>query len=359
MNVVTPIHQIENEIVEISQQSENNLLFVSWAPHCSRSDSIAKRLGGRSIMVYSPFWGSNYVTAPIKYLVQTLRTFWILVSNRPKVVFVMAPPVIVCIPVWIYCRLFQAQFVIDAHTGAFLHPRWEKLIFIQKFFSRRAKTNIVTNRHLKGLVESWNAHTTIITDVPVDFVEPRNMKLPAGRNMTMIASFCPDEPIEAFLDAATRSPDVTFHVTGNYNKCDADLLQQKPANVHFLGFLSDQEYVGQLLASDAVIALTTRDHTMQRGAYEAIYLGKPVITSNFEVLRDSFPKGTVHVQPIADSISSGIHSMIEHLPHNEREAHSLRDDKIQNWNERAKAICEMLNIPKPIPLNEEYYATFD
>ena len=54
----------------------------------------------------------------------------------------------------------------------------------------------------------------------------------------------------------------------------------KPDNVRLTGFLPDSDYVGLILASDAVIALTTMDHTMQRGAYEAVYLGRPVITSN-------------------------------------------------------------------------------
>ncbi len=40
---------------------ETGLVFISWAPFCSRSDSIAARLGGRSYMVYSPEYGSRYL----------------------------------------------------------------------------------------------------------------------------------------------------------------------------------------------------------------------------------------------------------------------------------------------------------
>ena len=46
------------------------MVFISWAPFCSRSDSIASHLDGRSFMVYSKRYGSNHATAPFKYLSQ-------------------------------------------------------------------------------------------------------------------------------------------------------------------------------------------------------------------------------------------------------------------------------------------------
>src|SRR5690242_17845843 len=107
------------------QPQIKKLAFVSWAEGCSRSDSIARRLGGVSFMIYSPFWGSRYSTIIFKYLSQTFKTLAVLFRYRPDVVMVMTPPVIACFPVWLYTKLTRAQYVIDAHSGAFIDERWQ------------------------------------------------------------------------------------------------------------------------------------------------------------------------------------------------------------------------------------------
>jgi glycosyltransferase involved in cell wall biosynthesis len=45
---------------------------------------------------------------------------------------------------------------------------------------------------------------------------------------------------------------------------------------------------------------------MQRGAYEAMALEKPLITSNFGVLRETFCDGTIHVDNSAAGIAAAI-----------------------------------------------------
>jgi glycosyltransferase involved in cell wall biosynthesis len=328
----------------------NDLVFISWAPHCSRSDSIAARLGGRSFHVYSPFWGSRYATILFKYLVQAFRTLAILRRHRPRIVFVMAPPVLACLPVWLYAGLCGAKYVIDAHTGAFLESPWKRLRFLQRFFSRRAETTVVTNRHLQEMVEGWGADATIVTDVPVCFAEPERVELEGDCNMTVVASFCADEPIDRILEAAARVPEVQFHVTGDVRDVDAEMLERKPGNVRFTGFLSDARYVGQLQASDAAVVLTTRDHTMQRGAYEAVYLGKPVVTSDFQVLRQAFPKGTVHVGPTTDDLVEGIRRMHADLERYGAEVEQLRREKLRQWDQVAERLAERLGVDKPDPV---------
>ena len=126
-------------------------------------------------------------------------------------------------------------------------------------------------------------------------------------------------------------PDVQFHVTGNFRRADARVLAAKPDNVRLTGFLPDPDYVGLILASDAVIALTTMDHTMQRGAYEAVYLGRPVLTSNFELLRRHFYKGSVHVDNTVESLVAGVRSMRDNLVRFRAEIKDLRRERLQDW----------------------------
>ncbi len=282
-------------------------------------------------MVYSARWGSRWSTILFKYLSQSVRTLRLLFATRPRVVFVMTPPVIACVPVWLYAALTRAAYVIDAHTGAFVDERWRPLLFLHRFFSRRALTTIVTNGHLADIVRGWSADVTIVSDVPIHFAEPASMAVNGRFTMTLVNTFTKDEPIEAFLRAAGRLPDVHFFVTGRLEDADPALLRAKPLNVTFTGFLSDSEYAGRLLASDAVICLTTADHTMQRGAYEAIYLGKPVVTSRFAILRQAFPRGAVHVDGTPEDIGRGISEMRHHLDRYREEAKQLREEKLSQW----------------------------
>ena len=308
------------------------MVFVSWAPFCSRSDSMALRLGGKSFMVYSPHYGSRYLTVPFKYLSQTIKTLRILFRERPATVFVMTPPVFACLPAWIYARLTGASFVIDAHTAAFLDARWKRLLFVHKWFSRAARTTIVTNEYMQGIVRDWHASATLVRDVPICFANPAYPKLDGACNMTFVSTFTRDEPIELFFEAAAQVPEVRFHVTGNYRRADVHVLAKKPDNVRLTGFLPDPDYVGLLLSSDAVICLTTMDHTMQRGAYEAVYLGRPVITSNFDLLRRHFCKGSVHVDNTVEDIVSGVQRMRSNLARFRAEIEELRRQRIEDWN---------------------------
>lgn len=320
------------------------LVFVSWAPFCSRSDSIAGRLGGKSFMVYSPQYGSNYLTVAFKYVSQTLKTLRLLRREKPAAVFVMTPPVVACLPVWLYSRLTGVPFVIDAHSGALLDRRWARVAFLHKWFSRAARSTIVTNEHMGDMVSAWNAHVSMVRDVPVCFAEPSVPRLTASCNMTLVATFTRDEPIELFFEAAARLPDIAFHVTGNHARAEPQVLAKRPANVRLTGFLPDADYVGLLLASDAVMSLTIEDHTMQRGAYEAVYLGRPVVTSNFPLLRRHFCKGTVHVDNTVDSIAEGIRRMRDELPRYRREVEELRVQRLQEWERAAAELKRIVGL---------------
>src|SRR6202007_274538 len=123
-----------------------------------------------------------------------------------------------------------------------------------------------------------------------------NLALPAGHNIAVVCTFTFDEPVECIFRAAAKVPGVQFHMTGNWRRASAELLALKPLNLRLTGFLPDTDYVALLQRSTAVMCLTTLDHTMQRAAYEAAYLGRPIITSDFELLRAAFPRATVFVK---------------------------------------------------------------
>ncbi|MEQ1800509.1 MAG: glycosyltransferase [Gammaproteobacteria bacterium] len=322
--------------------NEPSVLFISWAEDCSRSDNIARQLGGKSVMVYSPEWGSRYATILAKYVSQAWKTLTLLRETRPSVVFVMTPPTVACAPVWLYGLFTGTPFIIDAHSGAFLLPRWKRVLFLHRFFSRRALSTLLTNPFLDGIVRSWGARTTIVPDVPVKLPDPRPWPMKAQRNITLVCTFSTDEPVHVFFEAARASPHIQFFVTGDPSTADPALLAGKPENVTLTGFIPRADYAGLLLASDAIMTMTTRDNTMQRGAYEAIYAGKPVITANQPFLRQEFARGTVHVDLTPDGISTGFRRLYENLDGLTREAGILRDQKKARWERVSAELRELM-----------------
>src|SRR5687768_8332282 len=137
--------------------------YISWAPHCSRSDHTARELGGTSHMVYWGWLGSHPATIAFKYLGQTVVTWRLLAREHPDVVFVMSPPPIAVMAAFIYCALRRVPFVVDIHTGAFWQ-RWRLFHGVQFWLCRRALTTIVHNEHHAELVRANGGHATVVPD---------------------------------------------------------------------------------------------------------------------------------------------------------------------------------------------------
>jgi glycosyltransferase involved in cell wall biosynthesis len=312
------------------------LTYISWAPHCSRSDCTARELGGVSHMVYWGQLGSHPATVWLKYIGQTVRTWKILASEKPDAVFVMSPPVVAVVAVYLYCAVRRVPFVVDAHTGAFLNPRWRHFQKLQFWLCRRAATTIVTNDHLASLVTARGGDITLLPDVPVTYPEGGRLERPTGTTIAVVASFDHDEPVPVVFAAARQLPDVTFLVTGNRRNAEK-LGLEFPANVMSTGFLSDEDYGSLIRGADAVMALTKGKHTMLRAAYEAIYQGTPVIISDSPLLRQEFPAGAVFVEHVPEQIAGAVRTVQRERERYRTEARELRAQKQQRW-ERNKAL---------------------
>ena len=320
--------------------------YVSWAESCSRSDHTARELGGRSHMIYLPQFGSRGSTVLFKYLGQWVRTARVLREERPDAAFVMTPPVFAALPAFWYAWRHNKQVVLDAHTAAFLHPRWRRLQWLQRTLCRRAATTLVHNEHLADVVRGWGAHATVVPDVPIVYPSIERFDKPEAFTVAVVCSFNYDEPLEAIFDAARALPDVRFFVTGNPKHLRSDLAAALPPNVTLTGFLSVPAYGGLLSGADVVMSLTTRDHTMLRGAYEAVYQGTPVIVSDWPLLRTAFDEGAVHVDNSAMQIAAGVRTIQSNIELFRLRAGQLRARKQQRWRATRSAVVGRL---RPIP----------
>lgn len=323
------------------------IVFISWAPHCSRSDNIARELGARSYMIYEERWGSRPATIILKYLAQALQTFRVLRQEKADVAFVMTPPVFAGLSVLMYSWFRPLQYVIDVHTAALLMPRWRRLQWLQRWVCRKAATTLVTNDHLGGLVQQGGGHTTIVRDVPVQYPCSSRFAEKSAFTVAVICSFNYDEPIAQIMEAAAQLPSVRFLFTGDPTPLAPELRRMMPDNAQLTGFLSGEDYGSLLTHADAVMSLTTRDHTMLRGAYEAVYLGTPVVVSNWELLRSAFDDGAVHVDNSAADIATGIRKIQADPAGYRQGASRLRQRKLQRWDETRRRILDRLSSRSP------------
>ena len=292
------------------------VVFISWAPYCSRSDNIARELGGVSYMVYYPWFGSTYWTILFKYLCQSLKTIFLLLRDRPACVVCMSPPVIALIPVWLYCTLFRRGYVIDYHTAAFTLRVYRRLFFMQRFFARHAIVNLLTNERLAAIVSGWGGRTLLVGDVRVRYPAVKPYRgLGDGFNVTFVSRFSPTEPLDVVFEAARRlvADGVHIYVTGDLKDAPPEAIAGCPQNVTLTGFLSYEEYAGLLRDSDAVMCLCTSDNTMQRGAYEAMALETPLVLSDWQLLRDTFSSGAVYVDNSVAGVCAGVRSLRANL----------------------------------------------
>ena len=321
---------------------------IAWAPYSRRSEMFARELGGPLHCIhYLRFQSPPH--APIKYLIQALSTLRRLFRARPRAVHVQNPPFVCGLTVALYCWLTRSCYVVEHHSAAFGRI-WDWARPFQKLVVRRAVTNIVTDGHWGDVVRSWGgrrspAHALVMHDAFLDLPAGEPFAVGPGRNIAFAGTFADDEPLDAVLDTARLVPEVRFYVTGDTAKAPSGILGQAPPNVKFTGFLDvNGEYLGLLRAVDAVMVLTTRDHTLQLAGCEAIAVGTPLITSDWPYLRELFSTAAVYVAPTAESIRDGVVEAMRRLPDLRHEALEVRREQRARWQAQIAQLRALVDV---------------
>jgi len=334
------IHELVNHNLIDKENWTKRAIFLVWGPpsHGRRSTVLARELGIEALhFVYGTTRRGPWV-APFKYSYQTFVTLLLLFRIRPELVFVQSPPSFAVLTVYFYCKLTRARFVVDAHSDALQRWCWTFPTWLSRAWARAAITTIVTNEYFQAQIQKWGGNAFILRDIPTRFDKQANYPVNGSFNVVVVNTFSNDEPIGQILAAAQKLPDVHFYVTGKKERAAPRLLAATPSNVYFTDYLPDASYYGLLEKSDAVMCLTTRNHTMQRGACEALSLGKPIITSDWPLLRDYFHKGTVHVANDSESIGCGILEMVEWHAVYQTEIKELQRKQRQEWEQKLHAL---------------------
>ncbi|HEX2231028.1 MAG TPA: hypothetical protein VHG34_02455, partial [Nitrososphaeraceae archaeon] len=140
--------------------------------------------------------------------------------------------------------------------------------------------------------------------------------------------------------------EVLFYITGDISKAAKHLLEKKASNVIFTGFLDYNYYVSLLQSVNVIMVLTKRNKTMLAGAYEALSLQKPLITSDWPPLRRYFYKGTVHVDNSLKEIQEAIEIVQKRSEEMVRDIGDLRSEKNKEWNKKFTTFKHLLENEK-------------
>jgi glycosyltransferase involved in cell wall biosynthesis len=235
-----------------------------------------------------------------RYMKSAIDTFKFVKSEKPELVFVQCPSVVLLSYTSILRFFFRFKLVVDAHNAAtdLVLAQPGALASIVAFQFRNAAAVIVSNSALADKLRNVGVNSVVLPDALPELSESdnnaiiiskvRESKLKKIGVITLICSFASDEPIAEFLAIAPLS-NMNFKIfcTGRISKA-GKLIELSGDRIEFTDFLSHSDYDNLLRESDLLVDLTTREDCLVCGAYEALAAEKPILLSDTKALRATF-----------------------------------------------------------------------
>ncbi|MBE2272308.1 MAG: hypothetical protein IAE80_29000 [Anaerolinea sp.] len=319
------------------------VIALVWAPHEGRTQMFAQRLNAPLYNVHFLLYKRPYI-APFKYVLQAIKTWSILLRERPRVVYVTNPPVFAPLCVWLYSLFSGTKLIIDTHPPSLYSRRWGWTLPLQRFLIQRAYVNVTDQRRFADLFASWGARAVVLPNPPKNppVEEPSPLTpLPQGEGnerrttnsrafsptsslippfalrekgtgdkgafeVAVINTFAVDEPLDIILDAAAKLPEAHFSIMGERKLAPQGVIERAPANVTFTDYLRGAAYWNCLRDANAVMVLTTYPYSLLGGAQDAVAVDTPLVLSDQPALREYFTAGTIFIPNTADGIVEGV-----------------------------------------------------
>jgi hypothetical protein len=313
-------------------------MWIAWEKH-RRTIELCKYIG-----ITPNILESNFNRA-IKHPVYILKTILLINKNKPKILFVQNPSIILAFLACLLRNIYSYKLIVDAHNASIIPEGLilSKFYFLYNYVQKEADMTILTNNKLAEIVNNNGGNPFVLQDkIP----EPSNLKikeLKGKYNLIYICTFEKDEPYEEVILAAKKlSSDIIIYITGNFRKCNFQIVKLAPENIIFTGFLSDKDYWDILYSADFILDLTKRDNCLVCGAYESVSVERPMILSDTEALRSYFSKGAIFTDNSAESICSSITYGISKQNELKREIKEIKNQLLSNWNQKGGELLEIV-----------------
>ncbi len=317
---------------------EARAIWITWEKQI-RNQSMAQELG---VPLYE-FISER--TRMFRYVELSLRTLGALRENKPEVLFVQNPSIVLSFIAILVRPFFGFKAVVDCHNSG-LHPlerRSRALNLVADWIAGSADLTIVTNAALASEVHDKGGKAFVMPD-PLPNIESKgeilNIESPS---LLFICTWALDEPYREVMEAA-EGLDATIYITGNYRKAiKEDEVKKIPNNVVLLGFVDRETYDSYLNSVDLVVDLTTRDNCLVCGAYEAVSAEKPMVISDTKINREVFNQGAIYTENDSVSVRRSVLHAISDLD-------QLAEGVAQLKKQRQESTCNLVRELK-IELN--------
>ena len=273
-----------------------------------------------------------------RWIERAVMTLQLLHREKPEILFVQNPSLALTLLATLVRPLFGYYLVVDAHNegvrpfdrpGAFVGWLTRRLL-------KRADTTIVTNAALAKDVSSVGGHPLVLSDrLPEPPVfDARHHATEDAPDVAVIATFRPDEPIQAILAAAASMPGIRFAFSGATRRFRGN-PRDLPPNVRLTGFLLDPAYWKFLARAGVVCDLTLKPDCLVCGAYEALALGKAMVLSDNQATREIFGPAAVLAGNESEAIAGALRTALEQRQQLEANAREVREAYRTRWHDEA------------------------
>ncbi len=219
----------------------------------------------------------------------------------------ISPPTVAPLVACVWSLVHPCLLVVDCHTAALHSPKWGWTLPLHRLLFCRADTVLVHTEEDEARVSGWGVRTLLLPDdLPdADQADPsfRSSSIP---RVVVAGSFDRNEPVELTLAAAALLPDMEVRLTGDVRRLAPNVRLNAPANAVFTGYLSYPHFLGELLTADVVVAFSTDRHIMNRAAFEAVGLGRPLVLSDLPGLRARFGEAALFCRNEAAAMAQTI-----------------------------------------------------
>ncbi|HMW49435.1 MAG TPA: hypothetical protein PKD17_03660 [Cellvibrionaceae bacterium] len=308
--------------------SQPSIVWIAWENH-TRNRSLSAELHAHLVQLDYP-----HQNRLVRYAQSISKTIALLWRWRSKIVIAQNPSIILCFLCVILRPLLRYRLVIDAHNAG-IFPKEGRSYWLQKIADmiiRQTAYTIVTNQGMAKIIEEKNGRPIVLPD-PLPTLHTPPPAEPLAHSVIFICSWAADEPFIEVFKAAEQLPELNFYVTGKSKGREQQFGRALPANIKLTGYLPELEYLQLLNSCDIVLDLTTRDHCLVCGAYEAVSCKKPFVLSNNQATQDYFRLGGTYCDNTAPSIASCLRKVYLNKENYIKEVETLHAQLQHEWHQ--------------------------
>ncbi|HEX4674862.1 MAG TPA: glycosyltransferase [Steroidobacteraceae bacterium] len=284
---------------EIKQPGPAQSCWITWEVH-RRSRSVTQELQIPLVEMSRP--GRRAV----RYTRNSLATLYRLIRYPQRTVFVQVPSLVLAHLVLALSAFLRFRVVVDAHNAVIEGAEHAPfpLGALYRFVVRKAHLVIVTNSSLAERVRKLGGRPGILPD-PVPELQAADTQ-PGSHRAVVISTWAADEPLEAVLQAAPHLPQPLFFTITGRPRGPLAQVARGTERVELSGFVSEPDYLALLAGARVIVDLTTREDCLVCGAYEALALGRPLVVSDSQALRELLREGAVFARNAPEDIARAV-----------------------------------------------------